>query len=136
MKIDLINIGMLGWLRKRMFVRLHICVNLRPSAVRSPQINADRRIGMTFERARWNERGCEIQNSSHIYVYLRSNSTSILHQFLHGLFNILGLRQDEVFQLRSIPDECIGRGDAADGCIEVFEEFVRNTGRDLCTVAE
>lgn len=45
----------------------------------------------------------------------------VSHQLLHGGLDILALRQDEILDLRGICDKGVGRTDAADGCVEVFE---------------
>ena len=45
----------------------------------------------------------------------------VLHQFLHRILDIFRLRQDEVLDLRSIRDKCIGRTDATDRSVEIFE---------------
>ena len=48
----------------------------------------------------------------------------ILNQFLNGSFDILALRQDEILELRGVTDEGVGRADACDGSVEVFEKLI------------
>ena len=59
----------------------------------------------------------------------------ILNQFLNGSFYILALREDEILELRGVADEGVGRADACDGSVEVFEKFILDAGRDLGAVA-
>lgn len=59
----------------------------------------------------------------------------ILHQFQRSLFDIVGLRQDEIFDLRCVGDEGVGRSDTFNRGVEVLEQFVRNAGGDLGAIA-
>jgi len=45
----------------------------------------------------------------------------VVHQVLHCPFDILALRQDEIFELRSVADESIGSTDTADRSVQIFE---------------
>lgn len=59
----------------------------------------------------------------------------IFHQFLHGFFDIIRLRQDEIFELRGVADEGVDSADAADWGVEVFEKIVGDAGGNFGAVA-
>src|SRR5579872_2738014 len=60
---------------------------------------------------------------------------SVLCEFLHGQEEVVGLREDRIFENRLIGNEYVFGGDAADGCVEVIEKLVGDTGRNLGSVA-
>ena len=55
---------------------------------------------------------------------------------IHGADQIIGLGQNSGFELRVVADPGIHGGDAFHGRIKEREEFIGNTGGDLCAVAE
>src|SRR4051812_36010751 len=55
-------------------------------------------------------------------------------QLVDSLKHIRALRQDYVFQLRSVGDEGVERADASYGSVEIFKQFVRDARCDLCAV--
>src|SRR5256885_3987737 len=62
------------------------------------------------------------------------SSVSITMQFTDRLQHIRHLRQDCVFELRRVGDEGVKGGDAADGSVEVFEQFAGDARGDLGAV--
>src|SRR5438874_6114676 len=61
-------------------------------------------------------------------------SSSITMQLRNRRQYIRHLRQNRVFQLRRVGDEGVERGDAADGSVEVFEEFAGDARGDFGAV--
>ncbi len=45
----------------------------------------------------------------------------VFHQFPRRFFDVFDLRQDEIFDLRRVGDERVGRADAANRSVEIFE---------------
>ena len=56
---------------------------------------------------------------------------SITVKLGNRLQNIRCLRQDGVFQSRRVANEGIEGANAADGSVEVLEQFIRDARRDL-----
>src|SRR5579872_2730658 len=67
--------------------------------------------------------------------FLSDARLSVFREFLHGQEEIVGLRKDRIFENRLIGNEYVFGGDAADGCVEVIEKLVGDTGRNLGSVA-
>lgn len=56
---------------------------------------------------------------------------SVGFEFGDGAEYVFGLGEDVVFELGGVGDEGVEGGDAADGCVEVFEQFVADARGDL-----
>ena len=60
----------------------------------------------------------------HEQYKVASKTGLILNQLLNGFFDIFGLRQDEILELRGVAYECIGCADATNGSVKIFEKVV------------
>src|SRR5205085_6659380 len=66
--------------------------------------------------------GAARKRRSHPTLLIRSVSVKLRD----GAGHVFDLREDVVFNLRRVGDKGVERGDAADGRVQVFKQFVRD----------